>query len=55
MPIACYLPYIDVKRTDENWMMAGGGWETRGEITAFEMTDGPVKIRKLFCQQSQHL
>ncbi len=39
---------------NEVMMMAGDGWESRVVITTFEMKDGPVKNRILFCQESQH-
>ncbi len=47
-PLALFIPHIDEKRSDENWVMARDGWEARGVVTTFEMIDGPVKHRISF-------
>ena len=36
------------------WVIDRDRWGSRGVITTFEMRDGPVKNRILFCQESQH-
>ena len=46
-PIALFLTHIDVK----NWVMAEGGWEARGVITAFNMMDGPVNTVSCFVKR----
>ncbi len=40
-PLPCFFPRLDVKRSDKDWMMAGGDWEARGAISTFEMRDSP--------------